>query len=208
MVHNFRHGKVVETLEGCCRGGETDCDLSEFGKAQTLANIQYLVTNYFDDLQDMEVITSGMGRSDFFGKELAKHGVHHRVDPRFRTIAAGEWEGMSWKKIEEEWPEQFQNAHHAAENLAMPGGEPFGVFRDRVREALLDCLKMDARHIVIVGHGCTNEIILATAEGRETGLNFRSQPIACMNKIHVSASDVFEVIEKQSEIYKKYLSVV
>ncbi len=154
----------------------------------------------------MEVITSGMGRSDFFGEQLAKLGVRHRVDSRFRTIAAGTWEGMSWKKIEQEWPEQFKNARENAENLVMPGGEAVAVFRDRVREALFDCLMRDARHKVIVGHGCTNESILAIVEGRETGLNFRNQPIACMNKIHVSESGVLEVVIKKSEIYKRYLA--
>lgn len=200
-VYLFRHGKPEEALQGRCRGGDTHCDLSNEGVLQTRGNVEYLLSRHStDDVRQMHVVTSGMERSDFFGRELAAHGVRHSIDSRLRTIAAGEWEGLSWDDIQERWPEQYELAMHRGQLLEMPGGEAVSAFRQRVREAFRDCLAIPSTHIVIVGHGCTNDVILADAEQRED-LHFRDQPIGCMNRIDVDAAGRMRVIDRKSIVY-------
>lgn len=199
-IHLFRHGTPEEALQGRCRGGDTHCDLSPEGIQQTRGNVAYLLSHL--EPNEMHVVTSSMERSDFFGRELATYGVPHTIDERFRTIGAGQWEGLSWEEIKRRWPEQLEIASSHAQHLEMPNGEPVSHFRSRVRAAFRDCLTLPSPHIVIVGHGCTNEVILADAEGRED-LNFRNQPIACMNRIDVDEENNLHVIEKNAVVYNQ-----
>ncbi|HVW66212.1 MAG TPA: histidine phosphatase family protein [Candidatus Peribacteraceae bacterium] len=201
-IHLFRHGTPEEALQGRCRGGDTHCDLSPEGMQQTRGNIAYLLS--YLEPSEMHVVTSSMERSDFFGRELAMHGVPHTVDKRFRTIGAGDWEGLSWEEIKLRWPEQFEIASSRAQHLEMPNGEPVSHFQSRVRAAFRNCLNLPPRNIVIVGHGCTNEVILADAEKRED-LNFRNQPIACMNRIDVDEKGAMHVQEKKATVYIQYV---
>lgn len=207
-IYLFRHGTPEEALQGRCRGGDTHCDLSPEGIAQTHANIEYLLSCHTEnEVTAMQVVTSGMERSDYFGRKLADHGAHHSVQPDFRTIAAGDWESLSWDEIQQRWPDQLYNAVHRAEELVMPNGEPVSVFRDRVRAAFRQCLTLPTKHLVIVGHGCTNDVILAEAEERP-GLRFRDQPIGCMNRIEVRADGKMMVTEKRTKKYQHADSVV
>lgn len=204
-IYLFRHGKPAEELQGRCRGGETHCGLSLEGVAQTYANIRYLLNNHSPkEVKDFFVVTSGMERSDFFGSAMKEFGSTHIVEPKFRTIHAGEWEGLRWHTIKKLWPEQYALACEQAQYLEMPGGENVGCFRERVRKAFHDCLALPARHVVIVGHGCTNDVILAEAEHRET-LHFRNQTIGCLNHIEMDDKQKLSVRKKNTIVYNDQL---
>lgn len=201
-IYLFRHGKPTQELQGRCRGGETHCELSLEGVAQTYDNIRFLLTNHSpEEVKKFFVVTSGMERSDFFGRTMKEFGATHMIEPDFRTIHAGQWEGLQWDDIRKRWPDQHARACEQAQYLEMPGGENVGCFRERVRKAFHDCLELPARHLVIVGHGCTNDVILAEAEQRET-LRFRDQAIGCLNQIEIDRNSTFSVRKKNAIVYR------
>lgn len=81
-----------------------------------------------------------------------------------REIDFGEWGGMSWEDIEEQWPEIAARKSRNWFGVTPPGGEPWDDFVSRVRSALSEILK-DNRTKAIVAHGAVNAVIGGTLGG-------------------------------------------
>ena len=197
----FRHGEPAERMCGCCRGGEVDCELSPSGVQQTEKNVAHLLERFRGQLQDVHVITTGLRRTDVFGELMKTHGAQHHVEPRLRDMRAGVWSGKSWDTIKMRWPEQYEAACSHAEDLAIPGGEATVQFRARILDAFGDIVAREAGALVVVGHKCVNEVILAAAEGRGS-LRFLDacQPVGSFHELHQDG-DAFRVSQKRAVVH-------
>jgi alpha-ribazole phosphatase len=113
----------------------------------------------------------------------------HRLVPQgrrdLREICMGEWEGITWKELQKEYPDQWKARIADLVNYRAPAGENLLDVAARVRPVLSDIV---ARHqgeqIAVVGHGGINRVILLDAVGAPLQRLFSfEQDYGCLNII-------------------------
>ena len=162
-----RHGATDWNIEKRAQG-HADIELNDAGHKQAAAAATELAHSdvaavYSSDLKrayDTAVAIAGA------------HGLQVTVDPDFREIDQGEWEGLTTDEIRARWPDLWgPNRHYNAR----PGGESPQQVKERSLRALA---KAVAAHpdetIVVVSHGGTIRWISAEALGYD---DYRSRRI-------------------------------
>ena len=73
--------------------------------------------------------------------------------PGLREISFGNWDGLSWQEIEEQYPEESQLWMERYPYGVIPSGEPYEEFRKRVLEEMAFLVaEPEARSVVAVTH--------------------------------------------------------
>jgi broad specificity phosphatase PhoE len=153
IVYLMRHGRP----EGGVRyRGSTDDPLT----AEGLARMQHAVAGCgaFD-----AVVSSPLRRCADFARTLSKQsGAPLTIEPRFREMHFGEWEGQTPQALMAACPELLRQFW--ADPLAHPppGAEPLDAFRARVISAWHAQLgPLDGPRSLLIVHGGTVRVILA-----------------------------------------------
>lgn len=139
------------------------------------------------------IISSGLRRCDTFAGELAaKIGVQHDIEPRFREIDFGDWEG---KEVASVWEDDHERASAFWNNpfaVAPPGGEDPALMKQRVLaawDALLAQLG-DNDHCLIVTHGGPIRLMLGSVLDMPDAALIRIEvPHASFSRVRVPGSD-------------------
>lgn len=87
------------------------------------------------------------------------HDLPLTLVPEFSEIDLGEWEGMNYSKVREQFPE-IHGRWISDPDFPIPGGESFITVYDRTRAGIERILHDDCRHILITGHASVNRAIL------------------------------------------------
>ena len=83
------------------------------------------------------------------------------IRPRLREIAFGEWEGLSWKEVEQRDRDYAQEWIDAFPHLPALGGEPFAAFEERVLDEIDELLAIASyKHFAVVSHGGVMRVVL------------------------------------------------
>ena len=83
------------------------------------------------------------------------------LEPAFREINHGLWEGLRVKEIAERFPREFRFWKEKPHLAKMPQGESLHDSRQRVVPRFLDLVAQEKwKRILIVGHGGVNRVIL------------------------------------------------
>ena len=184
-----RHGETEWNRAGRCQG-IADIELNENGRKQ--------VSELAESLKGHDI--SAIYSSDLIrAVETAEAIAHHHdltiyIDPDLREMNQGEFEGLSFTNIRENYPHVLRDWRESPETLTIPGGESLIEVQDRALKVLN---KVHARHngetVVVVSHNLTITTILCkiTGVGLKGFLDFNLQ-IACKNVITYS-DGVFEV---------------
>lgn len=147
--------------------GHADIDLNDDGRAQAERAAAALANEHID-----AVYSSDLRRAVDTATLIARgHGLEVQVDPAFREIDQGEWEGVHVDAIRERWPELWGPARHYR---ARPGGESPGQVRRRALEGLQRIA--DAYPdgtVVVVTHGGTIRWLSAEALGYDDARSAR-----------------------------------
>ncbi len=179
-LHLIRHGQVEGFAEKRYNG-QADVALTELGQAQTRAYVERVA-----EVPLRAVFSSDLSRSRFGAALIAaEHRVSHQVDARLRELHIGDWEGLTWREIQQRWPVEWQARLDDLVNIAAPGGENLLQMATRVRDAVTEIL---ARHrgeeIALVAHGGVNRVILLDAIGAPLERMFHiEQSYGCYNII-------------------------
>lgn len=164
----IRHGEP----EGGARyrGGGTDDPLSARGWGQ--------MRDALGDAAPWDrIITSPLTRCQQFATELAgRHALTLTIEPAFREVGMGVWEGRSHAEVAETEPEAYAAFHRDPVGCRPLGAEPLDGFCARVAETFDRLLESDAgRHLLIVCHaGVSRAIVghvLRLEPGRWYGIN-------------------------------------
>lgn len=162
-IYITRHGQTEWNLERRLQGWR-DAPLTELGERQAKALGKRLRKINFD-----RVYCSPLGRTRKTA-EIALDGENNTeiiFDERLKEINMGEWEGMKSEKVEEEYPEYYDNFWNSPDKYEPRTGESFYEIKDRIVEALEDIIEEDSEEtILIISHGCASKIILSYFEGR------------------------------------------
>ena len=166
-VFLVRHGATDWNKEKRAQG-HADIDLNEEGHKQAASAANELAHMDID-----AVFSSDLNRAVDTAQAIASaHGKEVVIDPDFREIDQGEWEGLTADEIRERWPDLWgPNRHYNAR----PGGESPQQVRERALAALERAVRAHPEgRIVVVSHGGTIRWISAEALGYD---DFRSRRI-------------------------------
>ena len=154
-----RHGETDWNRSGRIQG-HTDVPLNDNGRREIGLLAERLVPCSF-----ASVYSSDLSRtSESAGIIVNGRGVSVVADPDLREFSYGEWEGLTTREIEAQFPNAYAQLM-GAENSAFvaPGGESSAQVLDRVRRF---CAMADERHsaaedILVVAHGGTIRALVA-----------------------------------------------
>ncbi|HHC09119.1 MAG TPA: histidine phosphatase family protein [Actinobacteria bacterium] len=163
----LRHAESTGNAAGVWQGS-TDAELTPRGRAQADAVVGRLAGRSFD-----LVVSTGMRRTD---ETIAGLRAPVEVDPGFREIALGEWEGLSAAEVRARYPDAVARLL-AGEDVAPTGGETLREFVERIVAALAGLLDRldDGDRVLVVTHGGVIQNLVAHHLGLEPG--FRSMGI-------------------------------
>ena len=157
LIYLIRHGESEGNREKRFRGGE-DFPLSEEGREQ--------VKKLGDALRYSGIsliFTSPLIRAYDTAKAVAETtGSKIIVEPDFRSISLGGWEGKTKDEIEKLYPDEFKIWLSYPEKLRMPGFEPIPVLRRRAMRSLNRIVKEHrGEKIAVVSHTAILKVIFA-----------------------------------------------
>ncbi|WP_370892475.1 histidine phosphatase family protein [Janibacter sp. GXQ6167] len=99
----MRHGQTVSNAQGIWQG-HLDHELSELGHIQAAKAAAALVSHH-----PVRVVASDLQRARVTGQDVAHAcGVELEIDPRWREIHAGGWQGLTGDQVRERYPEDME----------------------------------------------------------------------------------------------------
>ncbi|MBP2662381.1 MAG: pspA 1 [Firmicutes bacterium] len=151
-----RHGQTLWNLERKYQG-HSDIALTDKGIKQAEAVAARLAEEKID-----AVYASDLSRAFKTAACIAdKHGLTVHVVPALREIKFGDWEGLTYEQISEQWPGLLGKLWTTPDELQIPGGESFQQLKERAYTAIE---KIVAAHpdqtVIVVAHGGTIGTIL------------------------------------------------
>ncbi len=145
LIDFMRHGEPVGGRR--YRGDSIDDPLSERGWEQMWQSV--------GDYAGWDaIVTSPLQRCSAFAGALAERlGLSLQVDPRFREVGMGAWEGMSPEQIIAQDPDAYAAFYRDPVNNRPSGCESLDSFAARVTlagQALVE--RFAGKHILVVAH--------------------------------------------------------
>ncbi len=143
----IRHGETDLAGRFC---GHSDPPLNRAGWLQAQQAVALLA-----DSPPEIIYTSDLQRSRQTAQLIAERfGLSLNLRPDLREVSFGEWEGLSWNEVEEQYPRQAKLWLEQYPSGAIPSGEAFELFRLRVRRELEFLLEQaENRAVLAVTHG-------------------------------------------------------
>lgn len=160
-LYIVRHGQVVGHEERRLNG-HTDVPLTDLGRAQLDA-----VAENLKGAELTAVYSSDLQRARYGGEAVARmHNLNLTIDPGFKELYFGDWEGLNFQEVEERYPgiltERFKNiADHRP-----PAGETIRDLWNRVGTSLEKMIAVnEGGRVCLVAHSGVNRVILLQAIG-------------------------------------------
>lgn len=154
----LRHGQTDHNAKGIWQG-QLDAALSQRGHEQALAAAAALVR-----FAPTRVVASDLQRAADTGADVARAcGIPLTLDPRWREIHAGQWQGLTNEEVRERFPDE-RARHDRGEDFKRGGnGESITDVAERVAAALADLTaSMGAGETVVVAtHGVSGRAVVA-----------------------------------------------
>lgn len=150
-----RHGETVG--ESSIRyHGNNDVVLSRKGRIQAERLRAALESTTFD-----RVVSSPLARAWQTATVLAPM-AEIEIEPVFKEIHFGRWEGMTMDEIREKDPDLQKRWISREPGFEYPGGEARHLFRERVQTGLDRLLALEAASVLVVAH---KGVVRQLAEG-------------------------------------------
>jgi probable phosphoglycerate mutase len=166
----LRHGETTHNAAGVWQG-QLDSPLSELGLEQADAVGPSLAA-----LSPDRIVSSDLTRARLTAQSVGRAcGIPVELDPRFREIDVGAWQGLTASEVADRWPE-VQDALARGEDVRRGDhGETVAEVSERVAAALTEHLDaLDPGQCLVVStHGASGRIAAATLLGLEHGLAWR-----------------------------------
>ena len=166
-VDLLRHG---EPQGGRRFRGQTDDPLSELGWRQMWAAVG-------DAAPWQQVVSSPLQRCSAFARELAeKRRLPCSLEPGFKEIRFGIWEGFTPEEIQQRDSDLYRRYRHDPEDFMPAGAESMAEFVARVArtwESLLNA--QQGRHVLLVCHAGVIRAVLGLILGITPKNLFRIQ---------------------------------
>jgi len=159
-----RHGKTSLNDQGCFIGN-IDCDISEEGLKQAEKVKDFLGKISFDG-----VYVSPLKRAVQTADVLSKKYI---LDDRLREMNFGLFEGLSYKEIEQMYPDYLRAWNADYQKYRIPGGESLEDVFDRVEDFINDIISRHERVLVVTHGGVIRCALSLTLSSREFFYKFK-----------------------------------
>lgn len=181
-LYLVRHGEAANVTDGVFRyNGHIDVDISPRGERQIEKIAQYLRA------RDISAIyCSDLQRARRGAEAIARyHDLTVWAFFEFREIKMGIWEGLTFREIQQRYPQEVEKKFNEFVHYRVPGGENLIDVQNRVIPKIRELIELNkGREIVLVGHGGMNMILLCDAMNLELENFFRiTQGNGCLNII-------------------------
>ena len=153
-----RHGETLWNLEMKYQG-HCDVALTEKGVAQAMLAAQRLADENISAVYASD-LSRALKTAECIG---AQHNLPVVAIPELREINFGEWEGLTYEGINNQWSDTMANLFTHPDDVQIPGGETFRAVKERATLALTKLVeKHPNQTIVIVSHGGTIRTLLCS----------------------------------------------
>ncbi|MDF2636002.1 MAG: Phosphoglycerate mutase [Pelosinus sp.] len=151
-----RHGETLWNLEMKYQG-HCDIALTEKGIKQAELAAASLANESIS-----AVYASDLCRAFATAESIAnKHNLPVATIPELKEINFGQWEGLTYDKINNQWSDIMARLFTHPDEIVIPGGETFKEVKERATIALSKLVKKHPNEtIVVVSHGGTIRTIL------------------------------------------------
>ena len=187
-IYLIRHGEVNDGDERRYNG-HIDVPMSAQGVIHLKRLADYMVNKCVKTAGPLSAVyCSDLSRAVTSAGIIAgPMGLDPQMVPGLKEYSFGEWEGMTFREIEDRWPDAFSAWAGNPLRFSPPGGESTLQVRDRAMEAFSS---IAARHtesnIAIVSHGGVIRIILCELLGIPLEHIFRiEQNFAALNIVEM-----------------------
>ncbi len=158
-VFLLRHPHVQAADEGICYGS-SHAALSPLGEEQAQNMVEF-----FRRYSLGAVYASDLPRAAQPARLVAQQqGLELQLVPQLQEVDCGEWEGLSYDTIQEQYPGLYEQWFSLDDEFYFPGGESLKEFRARVLQAFREIVQGNSSsgesNIAIVSHGGVNRMIL------------------------------------------------
>ncbi|HEV8585169.1 MAG TPA: histidine phosphatase family protein [Methylomirabilota bacterium] len=156
-----RHG-ATEYSRGRRFAGARDVPLTPDGCREAEAAAQALAGTAV-----AAVYASPLERARASAALIAKpHGLEPRLEPAFREMAFGTWEGLTRQELAAQFPREATTWRHTPHLVSPPGGETVAGVAARVRDGLGRLIAAHAGETaVLVSHAVVVRLIVLAALG-------------------------------------------
>jgi alpha-ribazole phosphatase len=163
----LRHG---EPVGGRRFRGQSDDPLSELGWRQMWEALG-------DKAPWRHIVSSPLQRCSAFAQAVAdRHGLPLSLEPRFKEIGFGEWEGFTPEEIQQRDAERYRRYRDDPAAFMPAGAEPMDAFVTRVAHAWEElCSAQQGRHVLMVCHAGVIRAVLGIVLGMTPEKLFRIQ---------------------------------
>lgn len=190
-LYFVRHGQTDYNLAGTYYGW-TDCDINQTGISQAEKLRDFFHTVAYD-----AIYTSDLRRAVHTAEIIsANQNIALHTDADLREIYFGEWEKKSAAYIEQHYAEDLAQWQTAWMTSALPGGEHFQTFYERVCRSLERMIRENkGKTVVVVAHGGSISAMLCHLSGAGAGGFWRfSVEQGCYSAVSLSENRI--TIEK------------
>jgi glucosyl-3-phosphoglycerate phosphatase len=161
-----RHGETEWNATRRAQG-QADIPLNEAGRRQAADAAAQL-----EGVELTAVYSSDLSRAVDTARPIAAaHGLSVEIDPAFREVDQGEWEGLNTREIRRRWPDLWGPARHYSQR---PGGESPEQVQKRALEGLARIVeRFPQGEVAVVSHGGTIRWLAAHALGYDMAASAR-----------------------------------
>ena len=156
-IYLIRHGETLWNKNQRFQG-MIDTELSENGIRQAQKLARRLIGRKF-----AAIYSSDLKRAFATAQEIATgSGMEITAEPRFREMSFGEWEGLDYSGLGKKWQGKMNGFFRDPMSVAIPGGESFDDFCNRVCSAFYEVVaRHEGQDVLIVSHGGSIRAIIA-----------------------------------------------
>lgn len=153
-----RHGET-EWNHSLKFQGQMDISLNERGFKQAKKAADYLSQEKID-----VVYSSDLKRAYNTAELIASyHKKKVKIEKGLREINFGEWEGLSYKEIEKEYPILINKWYNDPTSVSPPGGEGLEDFQERIVNSINNILsRHNGERVIMVSHGGSIRVYLVS----------------------------------------------
>ncbi len=154
-----RHGQTEWNVSGRYQG-QSDVALSAAGIEQA----EKLAANFPVEHIDA-IYASDLIRARVTAETVAKRfGLGVNLEPAFRELSFGDWEGLTYEQIVASWPDAMENFLAHPDILDIPHGESFPEVQQRAMSRLQELIqKHEGQTIMVAAHGAVLRTMLTAA---------------------------------------------
>ena len=158
-LYIIRHGESQGNLEDRFIGF-SDWGLTDRGYEQARR-----LGEYMKGVDINAVYSSDLIRARVTAETVAKRfGLSVQLEPAFRELSFGDWEGLTYEQIVASWPDAMENFLAHPDILNIPNGESFPEVQQRAMSRLQELLREhEGQTIMIAAHGAVLRTMLTAA---------------------------------------------